>query len=118
MSTPVEDFIRQTHKQYNVKYALTGEQLRRLRYKLAAADIKEVVEDHDVTLARNVILADYNKGSATLRTAAATNGSTTAYSIRNAGSCPRCGQGMTFAKLAESDEVRFCPNCNVCDPTS
>lgn len=116
MSTPVEDFIRQTHKQYNVKYALTSEQLRRIRYKLAQADIREKVASADESLARDIILADYGKGNSTLRTAASTNGtSNNAFSIRSAGSCPRCGQGMTFAKLAESNEVRFCPNCNVCE---
>ena len=116
MSTPVEDFIRQTHKQYNVKYALTNEQVRRIRYKLAQAEIKGSVNPSDEQLAKDIILADYNKGSSTLRTAAATNGTHNAFSLRNAGSCPRCGQGMTFAKLAESNEVRFCPACNVCDP--
>lgn len=116
MSTSIEDFIRQTFKQFNVKYALTSEQVRKIRYNLAQADIKDSVQPRDVKLAQNIVLAGVKKSSNNLRTAAATNGVHNAFSLRNAGSCPRCGQGMTFAKLAESNEVRFCPSCNVCIP--
>lgn len=116
MTTSVEQFIRETLTQYNVKYALTSEQARRIRYKLAQADIESEVAVSDETLARNIILADYNKGSSNLRTASSTASGVLAYSVRNAGTCPRCHQGMTFTKLAESDEVRYCASCHVCVP--
>ena len=112
MSTPVEQFIRDTHRQYNVKFALTGEQLRKIRFKLAMADIKDNVTQKDEKLARDIILADYKKSASNMRTANAVS----ARSIRNAGSCPRCGHGMTFARLASSNEARYCPNCHVCVP--
>lgn len=116
MSTPVEQFIRETHAQYNVKYALTSEQVRRLRYKLAAADIQGNVDHRDETLARDIILRDDNKGSRSLRTGSATGSGVMARSLRNAGTCPRCRQGMTFTRLAEADEVRYCASCHVCVP--
>jgi len=116
MSTPVEKFIRETHKQYNVKYALTSENVRRFRYKLAAADISGSVSVEDEPLARDIILADYDQGDKSIRTASATGSGVMARSLRNAGTCPRCRQGMTFTKLAESDEVRYCASCHVCVP--
>lgn len=118
MATPVEKFIRETHSRYNVKYALTSEQVRRLRYKLAQAAITGSVEAEDETLARNIILADYGMGSGNLKTASATSTGLMARSVRNAGTCPRCHQGMSFSKLAEAEEIRYCPNCHVCIPVS
>ena len=110
MSKSVEDFIRATHKQFNVKYALTGERLRSLRFKLAMAEINETVRPADESLAQDIILADYKKSSSNLRTAS------TASMMRNAGTCPRCQHGMTFARLASSTEARYCPSCHVCVP--
>lgn len=69
MGTPVEKFIRDAHKQYNVKYALTNEHLRRLRTKLKLAEIGPEVDNADVPVALDIILADYNMGSSSLRTA-------------------------------------------------
>lgn len=116
MSTPVEKFIRDTHTQFNVQYSLTSEQVRRFRYKLAAADIQGDVKKEDENLARDIILKDYDKSSKNLRTASATNSGIMAHSIRNAGTCPRCQQGMTFTRLAEADEIKYCANCHVCVP--
>lgn len=112
MPTPVEQFIRDIHTQYNVKYALTGERLRSLRFKLAMAEIEGEVKQSDEDLAKDIILADYKKSGANLRTASASP--TMANSIRNAGTCPRCGSGMQFARLATASEARYCPNCHVC----
>lgn len=112
MGTPVEKFIRDAHKQYNVKYALTNEHLRRLRTKLKLAEIGPEVDNADVPVALDIILADYNMGSSSLRTASATK--TANPSIRSAGGCPRCSHGMQYVRLAESEEARYCQNCHVC----
>lgn len=119
MGTPVEKFIRDAHKRYNVKYALTNEHMRRMRTKLKLADIHNEVEDSDAPLALDIILADYGLAGSSLRTASATSPGTTREAhpgIRSAGGCPRCSHGMEFVKLAESDEARYCSNCHVCVP--
>jgi len=211
MGTPVEKFIRDAHKRFNVKYALTTDRLRAIRTKLKLADIQGEVQDSDTSLALDIVLADYGMGSATMRTANSRalldevldkasppftdkekakiekfivtkingagkiqelnyathllfsllekrgvpkdtfvrlheqlmkdmnageslrnikmniSGSTrtaTATSpmgkeahpgIRNAGMCPRCSHSMQFAKLADSEETRYCTNCHVCE---
>jgi len=114
MGTPVEKFIRDAHKRYNVKYALTNEAMRRIRTKLKLADIVSEVQDADVPVALDIILADYGMASTNLRTAGVTKTANPA--IRAAGGCPRCSHGMQFVRLAESDEARYCPNCHVCVP--
>ena len=118
MSTPVEKFIREAHKQYNVKYALTSEQLRRIRTKLRLAEISTNVEDRDVPLALDIILADYGMSSSNVRTAGTTSpmNKSANPAIRSAGGCPRCSHGMQFVRLAEADEARYCQNCHVCVP--
>ncbi len=118
MAGKIEKFIRDTHKQYNIKYALTGERIRKIRYKLAAADIVDSVHPNDEKLAQNIILADYNKASSTMRTASATGHTTHGFSQKNAGMCPRCGQGMVFANLASQSEARYCHSCHVCVPVN
>jgi len=115
MGTPVEKFIRDTHKRYNVKYALTNENMRRIRTKLRLADIHREVNEGDVSLATDIVLADYNMTSSNLKTANTSPLSKEAHpGIRSAGMCPRCSQSMQFAKLAEAEEARYCPNCHVC----
>jgi hypothetical protein len=116
MGTPVEMFIRQAHKQYNVKYALTTDQLRRIRTKLRLAEINTEVTEADVPLALDIILADYGMASTTLRTASSTSPMSKVANpqIRSAGGCPRCSHGMQFVRLADSDEARYCNNCHVC----
>ena len=113
MGTPVEKFIRDAHKRFNVKYALTTDRLRSIRTKLKLADIQGEVEDNDTSLALDIILADYNMGSSNMRTASA-HPKEAHPGIRNAGMCPRCSHSMQFAKLAESEEARYCSNCHVC----
>lgn len=115
MGTPVEKFIRDAHKRFNVKYALTNERLRAIRTKLKLAEISGEVETEDTSLALDIVLADYNMGSSSLRTASASGHAVAAHpGIRNAGMCPRCSSSMQFAKLADSEEVRYCSNCHVC----
>jgi hypothetical protein len=116
MGTPVEKFIREAHRQYQVKYALTNEQLRRIRTKLKLAEIHTEVDEADVPMALDIILADYGMSNSTMRTASATSPAMRSANpaIRSAGVCPRCSQSMQFAKLAESEEVRYCSNCHVC----
>lgn len=114
MGTPVEKFIRDAHKRFNVKYALTNDRLRAIRTKLKLADISNQVEDHDTSLALDIILADYNMGASTLRTASAGHSIAAHPGIRSAGMCPRCSHSMQFAKLAEAEEARYCSNCHVC----
>lgn len=117
MGTPVEKFIRDAHKRYQVKYALTNDQLRRIRTKLKLADIHTEVEDADATMALDIVLADYGMGSTTLRTASTSPMGKEAHpGIRSAGGCPRCSHGMEFVRLAEMDEARYCSNCHVCVP--
>ncbi len=118
MGTPVEKFIRDAHKRYQIKTALTNEELRRIRTKLKLADIQNEVEDADTPLALDIILADYGMSSSNIRTANSTSpmGRSANPAIRSAGGCPRCSHGMQFVRLAESDEARYCPNCHVCIP--
>ena len=118
MATPVEEFIRATHKRFNVKYALTNEQLRRIRTKLRLAEIQHEVQDNDVPLALDIILADYGMSSSTMRTASVTSPMSREANpaVRSAGACPRCTHGMQFVRLAEPDmnEAKYCANCHVC----
>jgi len=115
MGTPVEKFIRDTHKRYSIKYALTNENLRRIRTKLRLADIKGEVADQDVSLATDIVLADYNVSSSSIKTARTSPMSKDAHpGIKSAGMCPRCSQSMQFARLAEAEEARYCSNCHVC----
>lgn len=117
MGIPVEKFIRDTHKQHNVKYALTNETIRRLRTKLRLAEIISEVEEADQKIALDIVLADYNMSSSTLRTANTSPMGREAHpSIRSAGGCPRCSHGMEFVRLAEQNEARYCNNCHVCIP--
>lgn len=117
MGTPVEKFIRDVHKQYKVKYALTNENVRRIRTKLRLAEIVGEVEESDVSLATDIVLADYNLASSNMKTASATSPQVSKEAhpgIRSAGMCPRCSHSMQFAKLAEAEDARYCPNCHVC----
>jgi hypothetical protein len=117
MGTPVEKFIREAHKRYQIKTALTNEQVRRIRTKLKLADIHNEVENSDAPIALDIILADYGMSSSNLRTASTSPmGKTANPAIRSAGGCPRCSHGMQFVRLAEMDEARYCPNCHVCVP--
>jgi len=114
MGTPIEKFIKESHKLYNVKYALTSDRLRKLRYKLRMADIVNTVSKQDETLALDIILSDYKKGSSTLRTASAAPHLGGIPNLRSAGMCPRCSSSMQFVKLANSTEAKYCRNCHVC----
>lgn len=117
MGTPVEKFIRDAHRRYNVKYALTGETVRRIRTKLRLADIVGEVQNEDVPVALDIVLADYGLSNNNLRTASSSPlAKDAAPQLRSAGGCPRCHNGMQFVRLAESDEARYCTTCHVCVP--
>lgn len=115
MGTPVEKFIRDAHVRYSIKGVITPEYIRSVSYKLGMADIKGEVSDSDTPLALDIILAAHGKAASTLRTAAATS-PVHATSLRSAGLCPRCSGSMTFAKLADTNEARYCEGCHVVIP--
>lgn len=114
MSTPVEQFIRETHKRFNVKYALTGETLRRIRTKLRLADIVHEVTAADEAVATDIVLKDYGMGSSNMKTA--NTSAMQPNGLRVGGGCPRCGHHMESVRLAGKEDARYCTNCRVCVP--
>lgn len=114
MGTPVEKFIREAHSTYNVKYALTNERLRKIRYQLKMADIKDMVEEKDTSLALDIVLADYGKSGSNLRTASASPKLGAIPNLKSAGMCPRCSASMQFVRLATAREAKYCQSCHVC----
>jgi len=114
MGTPVEKFIREAHKLYNVKYSLTKDRLRKIRYNLKMADIRDTVEVEDTSLALDIVLADYGKSSSNMRTAASSPLVRGVPNLRSAGMCPRCSSSMQYVLLASSNEVKYCQSCRVC----
>tara|TARA_R100000656_G_scaffold104176_1_gene76099 strand:- start:129423 stop:129773 length:351 start_codon:yes stop_codon:yes gene_type:complete len=115
--TPVDQFIEDTYKLYKVKSVLTAEKRRKLRYKLAMAEITDVVAPEDTPLATDIVLEENKKSASTLKTASG-RPSLQAHSLRNAGMCPRCNSSMVFAQVSDSLESRFCTSCNVCIPVT
>lgn len=109
----IVDFIKQVHKDYQVKYVLTNERVRDLKFRLAQADIVDSVSPDDEQLATNIILRDYGKAASTRRTASASAPSMGGQGSA-AGVCPRCSSYMGYVMLASFKKSRYCPTCHVC----
>jgi hypothetical protein len=117
MRSPIDEFIDETLKTYQVKHVVTPEYRRALKYKLAMAEITDRPStDVDKELARDIILKDFQKGANSMRTAALSS-PYQAEVMKSAGMCPRCRHVMAFCKLAESNDARFCSNCHVVLPS-
>jgi hypothetical protein len=105
----INEFLDDTIRVYGFS-GLDDLRRRELRFKLALADIKDVVRPEDTSLALDLVLAEMQPktASGSLRTASA--------SMSRTSPCPRCKSVMGGVKLSNSCDALYCSSCHVTVP--
>lgn len=108
-SKTVNEFLDEAVRTYSYS-PLSPLKRRELKFKLGLADIKDVVEPADTSLALDIIIAELKPATTgSVRTAAA-------FGARQP--CPRCTSVMSAVKLSASEPALYCAACHVTVPST
>lgn len=105
----VNEFLDTTVALYGFS-PLTEPKRRELKFKLALADVKDVVESTDLSLALDIVLSELQPKTSSLRTASVSNFG----SVKS--TCPRCSSLMTNVKISTVTDALYCTACHVTVP--
>jgi formamidopyrimidine-DNA glycosylase len=104
----VDEFLNTTVSAYGLE-PLTSMRRRELKFKLGMADIKDYVAPEDVTLALDLVLAELQPKTSSVKTASSGYG--------RLQPCPRCNTPMSGVKLSNAANAHYCASCHVAIPS-
>ena len=100
----VNEFLDDTVRVYGFT-PLSDLRRRELRFKLALADIRDRVSHEDTSLALDLVLAEMQPKTGTVRTASSSFG--------RHSPCPRCNTVMGSVKLSTMADAHYCATCHI-----